>query len=302
MTKILVTGSEGFIGSHLVEKLSYDIIGFDIRKNPFHDITNISFVERVWAEHKPDIVVHLAANPRLDLSKKYPWWDAQLNIVGTVNALQASIENDVKLFIYASTCQIYDAKADRPMGELSPCNPKSAYAISKYTGEIYCKYFGGQGLNICVLRFFNVFGPRQSEGYVVPDLLERTFAAHDGRVKVLGPPDDSRDYIYVGDIARAIEKVIENSDRFKGEVINIGTGIETTTKQLCETISHVLHKPVEFYYGDRPPGRLSSRFQADISKANSLLGWRPQVNLEEGMRLTALSKGLLQVPAQMVYP
>jgi UDP-glucose 4-epimerase len=100
MTKILVTGSEGFIGSHLVEKLvnsGYDVLGFDIRKNPFQDVTNVNSTN--WHEHKVDVVVHLAANPRIDLSRKYPWWDAHLNIVGTINMLQASLKNNVGLYL-----------------------------------------------------------------------------------------------------------------------------------------------------------------------------------------------------------
>jgi UDP-glucose 4-epimerase len=180
------------------------------------------------------------------------------------------------------------------MGESSPCNPRSPYAISKYTGELYCRYFEQQGLNVCVLRFFNVYGPRQPEGYSVPDLLKRTFYAHhNGIVKVFGPADDSRDYIYVSDVVKAIEKIIENSDKVRGEVINIGSGIEVTTKRLCDTISCVLNKSVEFYYEERHAGRSPIRFQANIDKAKKIVNWKPEINLEDGIRRTALSMGFI---------
>jgi UDP-glucose 4-epimerase len=294
MTEVLVTGSEGFIGSHLVEKLvnsGYNVLGFDIRKNPLQDVTNVNFTD--WHVPKVDVVVHLAANPRIDLSRKYPWWDAHLNIVGTINMLHASLKNNVRLFVYASTCQVYDIHAGIPMSESSPCNPRSPYAISKYTGELYCRYFEQRGLNICILRFFNVYGPRQPEGYSIPDLLKKIFTAHDKRVKVYGSPHDSRDYIYVDDVVKAIERVIENADKVRGEVINIGSGVETTIKRLCEIISHVLNKPVELYFDECPKGSPTIRFQANIEKAKKLLNWKPEINLEEGIRRTALSMGFI---------
>lgn len=278
--KVLVTGYRGFIGRHLDFD---DMVGFDIRDGFEYDITNPYSVETFWSENKPDIVVHLAANPKPYISEKYPWWDAQLNITGLLNVLQASLRNSVKFFIFPSTCQVYHV-ANLPMHEESPVNPKSAYAISKYTGELYCKNYMRRGLNTCILRFFNVYGPGQ-EGYVIPDIIEKVMSGD--RVEVSGPPDDSRDFVYVDDVADAIEKAVENRVETAGRVINIGSGSETNVGDLCEIIAKVLGKKVQFTYKEgRPIGRFPGRYCADISKAAALLGWYPTTELEDGIRLT----------------
>jgi len=282
--RILVTGSKGFIGSNL--KLDgHETMGFDIKDSLEYDITNPYSVQAFWAEKRPDVVVHLAANPRVGLSQKYPCWDNRINVEGTINVLEASLKNDVKLFIYASTCQVYDVKGGIPMLESSPRYPRTPYAISKYAGEFYCKNFERRGLNTCILRFFNVYGHGQSAGYVIPDLIGRVSRAR-RRVKVYGPPDDSRDFIHVMDVAKAIRKVIECEHEVPGEIINIGTGLEIDMKHLCERMAEAFGKDLEFEYGERPFGMLPGRYQADITKAITLLDWTPKVTLEDGIKLT----------------
>jgi len=287
--KILVTGYRGFIGRHLDFGRSYDQVGFDIRDGFEYDITNPYSVETFWDEQKPDVVIHLAANPKPYISEKYPWWDAQLNITGLLNVLQASLRNGVKFFVFPSTCQVYHV-AGLPMHEESPVNPKSAYAISKYTGELYCKNYMERGLKTCILRFFNVYGPGQAEGYVIPDLIKKIMTGDD--VVVSGSPDDSRDFVYVGDVTGAIKRVVESMDCVWGQTFNIASGLETRIGELCETIARALGREAKFTYGERPAGRFPGRYRAVISKAEHLLDWSPKITLEDGIKLTVLGDGL----------
>jgi len=136
------------------------------------------------------------------------------------------------------------------------------------------------------LRFINEYGPGQAHDYAVPDLVKRISSStnHRGVVTVLGPPDDSRDFVFVEDVASAIEKTTRTSPT--GEIINIGSGIETPTKKLCESIATALDQDVSFQYAERPPGRVAARFQADIRKARSVIGWSPSYDLAEGLTKT----------------
>jgi len=285
---VLITGSKGFIGSHLKTRFS-DVVEFDLKEKLSYDIRNPKIVEKFWKQSKPDIVIHLAANPSPALAWHNCGWDAETNILGTVNVCEASLRHRVALLVYTSTAHVYDVNFSQlPIKETCKCRPRSPYAISKYAGELYCNHFAKRGLNVVILRLFNVYGPGQSTGYVVSDLLERLFKTHEGgTVSVLGPPDDSRDFVFVGDVVEAIKKSIE--ERLSGEIINIGSGIETSTAKLCQTMASLVNKNVKFSYQERPAGRISSRFQADIAKAKSLLNWEPKVSLREGIKITSKS-------------
>lgn len=295
---ILVTGSRGFLGSHLVEALP-DVIEFDVKENIFHDVTDALGVNRFWQENRPQIVVHLAANPNATFSKQNPTFDAKTNILGTVNVLEASLKYNANLFIFASSAYLYSLTPDHlPISETQLCDPANPYEIGKYADEFYCRYYAKIGLPTVVIRFFNLYGPRQSKYFAIPAILERIYnTPKDGVVNVLGPPDDSRDYIFVKDAVEAIKMIIEkkrcNKIRPYYEVINIGSGIEIDTQTLCQTIAEVLNKDVKFRYGERLPGRLPGRFQADISKAHLLLGWRPYTSIKTGIKHTAKSLGFI---------
>jgi UDP-glucose 4-epimerase len=231
--------------------------------------------------------VHLAGNPNPAISNSTPDWDANDNIVGTINVLRASLNHGVRSFIYASTAHVYQMDPSMiPQAETTPIRPLTPYAISKYAGEMYCQYFKTKGLGITILRFFNGYGPRQAPNFVVPDLIKRVSGSDlvNGAVKVLGPPDDSRDFVFVADFVDAIKKTV--NVRPSGETINIGSGVETSTRKLCESIATVLDKDVSFEFADRPPGRIAARFQANNRKAKSVIGWEPRFDLIDGLKTT----------------
>lgn len=292
MTSILITGAEGFIGRAVSLRFP-DSIHFDLRVEPFYDIKNHAAVDRFWSQNMPEVVIHLAANPRPNLAESSAMQDAEVNILGTINVLDASARYGVKQFIYSSTAQVVGAAAQLPIDESSPCNPQNPYAISKYVGEQYCHYFSRLGLNVVVLRFFNVYGPNQAKGFAIPDILDRIHnTANAQEVEVRGPPDDSRDYIFIDDVADAVSRAVER--RLGNEVVNIGSGQETSTSGLYDTAASVLGKKVSFRYSERPPGRVPGRFQANISKAKSLLGWYPRTDLYHGLSEVSRVRGYIQ--------
>jgi len=287
LPRVIITGSEGFIGRHLATRLP-DCIRFDLRDSSYSDTRNFDAVDAFWKETQADTVVHLAANPDPGISNASPDWDAHNNIVGTINVLRASLKHGIKSFIYASTAHVYKLDPLRlPQDETMECEPLTPYAISKYGGEMYCRFFQTKGLDHTVLRFFNGYGPYQGKNFAIPELLRRVSDSDpgDGSVKVRGPPDDSRDFIFVEDIVDAIKRTLDT--RPSGETINIGSGIETSTKNLCESIAMVAGKQVSFEYAQRPPGRIAARFRADNRKAKTVLGWEPRFDLIEGLKRTA---------------
>lgn len=301
--KILVTGGAGFIGSHVVDaylEAGYKVIVLDDLSTGSPDNINpeakfylmdvaSSEVKKLLELERPDVVNHHAAQISVPLSVKDPNLDAKINVVGTVNLLKASVEAGVKKFIFISTGGAIYGETDRiPSDEETPPNPASPYALSKLCGEHYVKLFYLlHKLNYVILRYGNVYGPRQiphGEAGVVSIFIEKLLAGE--KIFVYAYPDEPegmiRDYVYVKDVARANLLALEKGDR---EIFNIGTGIGTRTLELLQKVFQAAGKKAPYEIGPPRPGDLRKSI-LNTEKARHLLGWQPQYSLEEGIKET----------------
>lgn len=309
--KILVTGGAGFIGSNVVDgylRERHEVIVVDNlytgrleNLNPearFYllDIRS-NELGRVFEIERPDIVSHHAAQMSVPASVEDPAFDAEVNILGLINLLQNSVRYGVRKFIFISTGgAIYGETDNIPTPETELPRPLSPYAITKYASENYLRFYKFQyGLNYTVLRYANIYGPRQvphGEAGVVAIFMNRL---KEGKtVKLYHYPEEpdgmTRDYCYAGDVVRANVLALESGG---GEVINIGTSRETTTGELYRLILKIMRSygyAGESVYdspkrGPARPGDLR-RSALDIRKAEGLLGWVPAYDIESGLEET----------------
>ncbi len=261
MKKILITGSEGFVGNRLVEKLGnkYNLELFD--KNFNKDIINPKIFENLNA----DFVIHLAAITKSnDLSNMF-----NVNVNGTLNVLEFCKTSGAKL-IFASSSAVY-GDIDSPIKENSNLKPSSYYAMTKKLGEEMCRfYYDKFSVDSTILRIFNPYGPNQTDGFLISDILSQL----DKSEIDLGNPRPKRDYIYIDDLVDAIDKSLDLKDF---NIINIGTGISYSVKELANQITD---KKINF----NDNSLVKSDIYADISKAKKLLSWVPKVSLKEGIK------------------
>lgn len=297
--KILITGGAGFQGSHLTEFLlqvghKISILNTYSEKAVFNlsaildkinliwgSVTDKELVEKTVRGH--DVVIHLAARINVDESLKYPETVILNNIFGAVNVLEAVRKYGSRL-IYASSCEVYgdghDLKDGELLNELSELKPSSPYAASKAAVDRICyAYFKSFGLNVTIIRPFNIYGERQKSGLfgaLIPILTAK--ALQGKNLTVFGDGNATRDYTHVSDIVRAYNLVLENSS-LNGKAINFASGQNTKVRDIAEYIAKKLC--VKVVYGPPRPGEVM-RFPADISFAISL-GYIPKVNIWEGI-------------------
>ena len=289
--RAIVTGGAGFIGSHLVDALvergDEVVIVDDLSSGKREHLNpNARFEERDirlgFDASNAEVVFHLAAQADVQTSMKRPDYDADVNILGTVRLLEAARATGAQV-VFTSTGGAIYGECDGPAGEDAPREPLSPYGIAKLCGEEYLRGWNRMhGSGNVVLRLANVYGPRQDaglEGGVVAIFLERLAA---GRETVIyGDGGQTRDFVYVGDVVLGLLAAAGRD----GGVFNVGTGDETTILDLhraCAKVAGAEREPrfEEARLGD---GR---RSVLDVSLAARELGWRPQVGLEDGLRLT----------------
>jgi nucleoside-diphosphate-sugar epimerase len=301
--KVLVTGGGGFIGSHTVDRLLAD--GHDVRvldnfttgrRENLLDVRadievvegDIQSYERVSnAVRGCEIVLHEAALPSVPRSVQDPLTSNATNVTGTLNVLLASRDAGVERVVYASSSSIYGANPELPKHEALLPQPISPYAVAKLAGEGFCRSFWEVfGLETVALRYFNVFGPRQDPlsqyAAVIPNFAT---ALMNGRPpRVFGDGEQSRDFTYVANVVEG-NVLAMDADGVDGRVFNIAAGQRTSLNALLRTLEGLTGHHVEPSYGEPRPGDVRHS-QADVSAAERDLGFRPEVSVEEGLRLT----------------
>lgn len=297
--RILVTGGAGFIGSQIVDGYlqqghKVTIIdnlstGKEKNINPNAIFFNIDIcaekIDTIFAEGKFDIVNHHAAQIDVRKSVADPLFDTQVNILGSLNLLQNCVKYGVKKFILASTGgAIYGEQEEFPAKESHPTNPLSPYGIAKLACEHYLSFYKNTyGLNSTILRYANVYGPRQDphgEAGVVAIFTQKLLK--DEQPVINGDGMQTRDFVYVGDVVRANILAVSYND---GGIFNIGTAKEITIKELFKHLSAIVGINVEGKYGPAKSGE-QKRSVIDFNKANKILGWSPRISIEEGLKNT----------------
>jgi len=306
VTRVLVTGGGGFIGSNLARRLLergddvrvLDNFSTGNRRNLADVADELEIVEgelrsyeRVHnATRGVEIVYHQGALPSVPRSVQDPLTTSAVNIEGTLNVLMAARDEDVRRVVFASSSSVYGNTGTLPRVESQFPDPISPYAVSKLAAERYCVSCARvYGLETVTLRYFNVFGPGQDPTSQYAAVVPRFIAAIDAGepVPIHGDGEQSRDFTYVDNVVEANVLAAEASEA-SGQVLNIATGEPRSVNELADTIGDVLGKPVEKEYLPERTGDVRDSW-ADVAAARRLLGWEPRVALEEGLRLTAES-------------
>lgn len=303
--RALVTGGAGFIGSHLVDLLvseGHEVVVVDnLSHGKLRNLTQaqatdqVTFVETdirvadlqsILAEHRPEVVFHLAAQIDVRRSVEDPVADAELNILATIRLAEAARQTGVRKIVFTSSGgAIYGEKAPLPISADRVPDPYSPYAASKYAGEIYLNMFRNlYRLECSHIAPANVYGPRQDphgEAGVVAIFAQRLLAGEP--TKVFGSGENTRDYVYVGDVVRAF--YLASGENGGGQRFNIGTSVETSDRQLHTLVAQAVGA------ADTPefaPARLGDlpRSALSFERAEAVLGWRPEVAVADGVART----------------
>jgi len=302
MSKIIVTGGAGFIGSNVADALIeeghkvaiIDNLSVGLKENiskyaKFYeaDITQTKRMEEIFDEFKPEVVHHLAAQIDLRKSVAEPANDVKTNVMGTVNLLLAAVKSGCKKFIFSSTGgAIYGDGVERPTPETAEADPVSPYGINKLTSERYIKYFERtSNLKTICLRYANVFGPRQNPlGHAGVIAIFGVKLLKGEPVKISGDGEQTRDYVYVENVVQANLTALKSN---VNGIFNIGSGKELSLNAVTEALQKETQSKSKVTHIPGKPGE--QKFSClSIEKAYLELGWKPEIDFEEGVRRTIL--------------
>ncbi|MCL5018366.1 MAG: GDP-mannose 4,6-dehydratase, partial [Candidatus Pacearchaeota archaeon] len=301
---ILVTGGAGFIGSNLVDELlknpdnkitvvddlstgNEDTIRHNYSNPNFkfikEDIRNYSQIKKICSD--TDKIYHLAVQC-IRMSIFDPDLVHDVNVTGTLNLLKASLENNVKKFIYISSSEVYGTAKTVPMSEEHPKEPTTIYGASKLAGENYTKAFTRtHGLNTVIIRPFNSYGPREhfegAYGEVIPKFSVRV--KNNKRPLIFGEGKQTRDFTYISDTVAGII-LASDSEELNGDVVNIAYGHEVSVNEIAKYILENFDSKLQPKYCPPRPGEIL-RHYADVSKAKKILNFHSKVGIEEGIKL-----------------
>lgn len=296
----LITGAAGFLGSALANQLAreghlvraMDNLSSGEPQVLYEDVHftrgDVNDRPKLWTLLQDiDCVYHLAARVRVAESLLYPREYSDVNVGGTVSLMEAMRDVGVRRVVFASSGAVYGDQGEQPLKEDAQPFPRSPYAVSKLAAEYYVRTIGALwGIETVSLRIFNAYGPGQhlppSHPPVVPNWLRQ--AVRGGSLVVHGDGRQTRDFVYVNDVVRALMAAATAPDVDR-EVINVGSGVETRARDLAQMILDVVGSKAELLYNPRnDPG--VSRMSADTNLAKKLLAFEPRTSLEEGLRRT----------------
>jgi len=300
--RVLVTGGGGFIGSHLVRGLlergdrvrvldnfstgnRVNLAGLDV------EIVEgeLRSYERVHnAVRGSEVVYHLGALGSVPRSVQDPLTSSAVNVEGTLNVLLAARDESVRRVVFASSSSVYGAKRELPVGESLLADPISPYGVAKLAAERYCVSFSRvyESFETVVLRYFNVFGPRQSPftQYAAMVPLFITAIAAGEPVTIYGDGEQSRDFTYVANVVDATLRAA-HADGASGRIFNVAAGTPASVNTVAETIGRILDKPVQSTFAPPRPGDIRDSW-ADVTAAKDVLGYEPSVDLDQGLHRT----------------
>jgi UDP-glucose 4-epimerase len=297
--KVMLTGGAGFIGSHVADQLLarghevavVDNLSSGKRGNlpdgvRFYAMDVRSGCAEVFEDFVPDALSHQAAQMDVRRSVREPDFDADVNVLGTVRLLQNCVRYGVRKVVFASTGgAVYGEQRELPAPEDHPQYPVSPYGVSKLAGERYLHFYNVQhGITCAALRYANVYGPRQDphgEAGVVAIFCGNLAA--DRKSTINGTGEQTRDYVYVGDVARANALALEGEAA--SGTYNVGTGVETSVNELYDRLCRLAGRNLSPERGPQPPGE-QSRSCIDPSRAARALHWWPGVDLDTGLKYT----------------
>ena len=301
--KAIVTGGAGFIGSHLVDLLvdhGWEVLVVDDLSSGTMDnlgparrrgkvgvhVMDVRAPElpEVAARYGPEVIFHLAAQSRVPASMADPMRDADINVLGTLNVLLAATRSGAGRVVFTSSAGIYGSRVRLPIKEKFVKRPDSPYGISKKIVADYFRWFQEHhGLDYVMLAPANVYGPRQDPGLEGGVIAIFSGAMVEGRrPTIFGDGSQTRDFVFVADVVDAFLRAAEVGD---GQLLNIGSGIETTILELYDTLAALTGFPSRPSFEAAKPGDIY-RSVTDPSKAKSALGWEAWTSLEEGLRRT----------------
>ena len=291
--RIAVFGASGFVGRNVVEALkevNMVIVASDIKEMD-SEVEGVDFVradllnydEVACVVKGADIVIHLAASP-LPVSLEKPKTNARINIEGTLNIMDAARKHNIDKIIFSSASSLVGEVKYNPVDEKHPCNPKTPYAVAKYCIEHYLRVYQElYGLNYLIFRFFNIYGPWQypESGGLIPMVYKKLTT--EGSFNVFGDGSQTRDFVYVEDVAEFYLKAIKRD--IKNEIVNLGTGKGTTIKEIVEIAGEILGTVPKINYLPPRSGEIDN-FVADTKKLSKLFGSVPETDIKIGLGKT----------------
>jgi UDP-glucose 4-epimerase len=302
MAKALVTGGAGFIGSNLVRALlergdSVRVLdNFSTGNRANLEELDVEIVEGELRSYErvhnavrgSEVVYHLGALGSVPRSVQDPLTSSAVNVEGTLNVLLAARDEGVRRVVFASSSSVYGAKRELPVGESLLADPISPYGVAKLAAERYCVSFSRvyESFETVVLRYFNVFGPRQSPftQYAAMVPLFITAIAAGEPVTIYGDGEQSRDFTYVANVVDATLRAA-HADGASGRIFNVAAGTPASVNTVAATIGRILGKPVKSTFAPPRPGDIRDSW-ADVTAAEDVLGYTPTVDLDQGLHRT----------------